>query len=195
MSHWLPSHMFSFYFTTLHWSNCWKKVLKMFCFAIKLFRKYVSTILELLSSKAESLLPYSNAPFLYSLKTSENGKIFWCFQGIEKGCIGNEWLKDFFSKCDQITLTEEILNEKLRFLCSGGYFITSFLLLRLLPLLLCQVLKVMKIMFVQATNKLIYICFDRLLSSQHSGKNSYKNRIKSNQSSAVFLVTNILQIW
>ena len=30
-----------------------------------------------------------NAPFLYLLKT-ENRKVFWCFQGVEKGCIGNE---------------------------------------------------------------------------------------------------------
>ena len=27
------------------------------------------------------------------LKTSENRKVFWCFQGVEKGCIGNEWVK------------------------------------------------------------------------------------------------------
>ena len=33
-----------------------------------------------------------NAPFLYILKTSEN-RFFWCFQGVEKGCIGNEWVK------------------------------------------------------------------------------------------------------
>ena len=32
-------------------------------------------------------------PFLYPLKTSENRKVFWCFQGVEKGCIGNEWVK------------------------------------------------------------------------------------------------------
>ena len=32
-----------------------------------------------------------NAPFLYPLKTSENRKIFWCFQGMEKGGIGKEW--------------------------------------------------------------------------------------------------------
>ena len=25
---------------------------------------------------------------------SENLAIFWCFQGIEKECIGNEWVKD-----------------------------------------------------------------------------------------------------
>ena len=34
----------------------------------------------------------SNAPFLYPLKTSENLTVFWCFQGVEKGCIGNEWV-------------------------------------------------------------------------------------------------------
>ena len=33
-----------------------------------------------------------NVPFLYSLKTSENYKVFWCFQGVEKGWIGNEWV-------------------------------------------------------------------------------------------------------
>ena len=32
-----------------------------------------------------------NAPFLYPLKTSENPTVFWCFQGLEKGCIGNKW--------------------------------------------------------------------------------------------------------
>ena len=34
-----------------------------------------------------------NASFLYPLKTSENRNVFWCFQGVEKGCIGNEWVK------------------------------------------------------------------------------------------------------
>ena len=34
-----------------------------------------------------------NTPFLYSLKTSENPTVFSCFQGGEKGCIGNEWVK------------------------------------------------------------------------------------------------------
>ena len=33
-----------------------------------------------------------DAPFFYPLKTSENRKVFWCFQGVEKGCIGNEWV-------------------------------------------------------------------------------------------------------
>ena len=34
-----------------------------------------------------------NGPFPYPLKTSEKLKVFWCFQGIEKGCIENEWVK------------------------------------------------------------------------------------------------------
>ena len=37
---------------------------------------------------------FLNAPFLYPLKTSENCNIFWCFQVLEKGCIGKEWVKD-----------------------------------------------------------------------------------------------------
>ena len=34
-----------------------------------------------------------NAPFLYPLKTSENSKVFRCFEGVEKRCIGNKWVK------------------------------------------------------------------------------------------------------
>ena len=33
-----------------------------------------------------------NSSFLYPLKTSENRKVLWCFQGVEKGFIGNEWV-------------------------------------------------------------------------------------------------------
>ena len=39
-----------------------------------------------------------NAPFLYSLKTSENRKAFWCFQGVEKGCIGSKWVRIEYDK-------------------------------------------------------------------------------------------------
>ena len=31
-----------------------------------------------------------NVLFLYALKTSENHKVFWCFQEAEKGCIRNK---------------------------------------------------------------------------------------------------------
>ena len=34
-----------------------------------------------------------NALFLYHLKTSENFMVFWCFQGVEKGYIGNNCFK------------------------------------------------------------------------------------------------------
>ena len=33
----------------------------------------------------------TNAPFSLPLKTSENLMVFWCFQGVKKGCIGNKW--------------------------------------------------------------------------------------------------------
>ena len=34
-----------------------------------------------------------NATFLYPLKTLENRKVFWCFQGVEKACTRNEWVQ------------------------------------------------------------------------------------------------------
>ena len=36
-----------------------------------------------------------NVPFLYAMKISENRKVFWCFEGVEKGYIGNEWVKNY----------------------------------------------------------------------------------------------------
>ena len=39
-----------------------------------------------------------NAPFLYLLKTTEILTIFWCFQWIEKGCIGLRTCKMFIMK-------------------------------------------------------------------------------------------------
>ena len=35
-----------------------------------------------------------NASFLWPLKTLENLKIFWYFQGVVKGCIGNKWVNE-----------------------------------------------------------------------------------------------------
>ena len=35
-------------------------------------------------------------PFSTVMKTSENHKVFWCFQEVEKGCIGNELVKANF---------------------------------------------------------------------------------------------------
>ena len=36
-----------------------------------------------------------NAPYLYSLKALKNLLVFWCFQRVEKGCIGNEKVEPF----------------------------------------------------------------------------------------------------
>ena len=33
-----------------------------------------------------------NTPCLYPLKTSQKLTVFWCFQGVEKGYIGNKWV-------------------------------------------------------------------------------------------------------
>ena len=33
-----------------------------------------------------------DTPFLYPQKISENLTVFCCFQGVEKVCIGNEWV-------------------------------------------------------------------------------------------------------
>ena len=44
-----------------------------------------------LSSFVNLFIP--NALFLYTLETSENRKILWCFQGVEEGCNGNKWVK------------------------------------------------------------------------------------------------------
>ena len=40
---------------------------------------------------------FPNATFFYPLKTSENRKVFQCFQGVEKRCIGKEWIKNKIS--------------------------------------------------------------------------------------------------
>ena len=45
-----------------------------------------------------------NVPFLYPLKISENRKVFWCFQGVETGCIGtNELTIKFSLHCIKIS--------------------------------------------------------------------------------------------
>ena len=39
-----------------------------------------------------SMHPFSNFS-VFMGKASENRKVFWCFQEVEKRCIGNEWVK------------------------------------------------------------------------------------------------------
>ena len=45
---------------------------------------------SVVSGKFNPFVP--NASFVYPLKTSENLKVFWRFQGVEKGCIGSKWV-------------------------------------------------------------------------------------------------------
>ena len=43
-----------------------------------------------------------NATFLFPLETPENRKVFRYFQGVEKWCISNDWVKyfiDTFESC------------------------------------------------------------------------------------------------
>ena len=60
-----------------------------------------------------------NASFLYPLKTSENITVFWCFQWVQKRCIGNKCVKSFFpwqlnhkqplqSRCNHKWLDKEV---------------------------------------------------------------------------------------
>ena len=42
---------------------------------------------------------FPNTLFLYHLKTSENLKVFWWFQGVEKRSIGNRWINT--GKCQK----------------------------------------------------------------------------------------------
>ena len=43
----------------------------------------------------------SNATCFYPLKTSENLTVFWCFQGVEKECIGNRGVNEINGKNDE----------------------------------------------------------------------------------------------
>ena len=63
----------------------------------------------------------SNAPFLYLLKTSENRKIFRCFQGVEKGCIANKWVNSTQLTCSSSTI--KTLKKVWR---RSGVFIVNF---------------------------------------------------------------------
>ena len=60
-------------------------------------KKTKQTLIKVTKHKKETIMaiinPFvPNAHFLYPLKTSENRKVFSCFQGEENGCIGNKWV-------------------------------------------------------------------------------------------------------
>ena len=53
--------------------------------------KYSKTLISISGESEPKLNPFvSDALFLYLLKTSENLTVVRCFQGVEKGFIGNE---------------------------------------------------------------------------------------------------------
>ena len=78
-----------------------KKKWLLFCVYDE-YRKYIASYLHTWNAKISwtfflnRFVP--NAPFIYSLKTSENRKVFWCFQRVGKGSIGN--------KCVNTTITD-----------------------------------------------------------------------------------------
>ena len=44
-------------------------------------------------------------PIPYPLKTSENCKVFWCFQGLEKGYTGYERINKYWNSTENHTLS------------------------------------------------------------------------------------------
>ena len=78
----------------IFWSLIYLYVFRYHLYEAELFCSKPSWLCMSLLQKILLFNPFvSNAPSLYHLKTSENRKIFWCFQGVEKGCIGNKWVK------------------------------------------------------------------------------------------------------
>ena len=61
---------------------------------IKYLKGNITFLIDSWSVTKKSLFNpfFPNAPFLYSLKTWQHRKVFCCFQGEEKECIGNKWV-------------------------------------------------------------------------------------------------------
>ena len=58
--------------------------------AKKLRERIIRSIISSFNHSININLFVPNANFLYPLKTSENLPVFWCFQGLEEGCIENK---------------------------------------------------------------------------------------------------------
>ena len=55
--------------------------------------KYMEAFKCILITIESHINPFvPDAAFLYPLETWENRKVFWWFQGVEKECVGNEWV-------------------------------------------------------------------------------------------------------
>ena len=91
-----PSFMLELYIASSYFVRCLIKKIR-FQIMDSWFKKSTSITLTRRMSAISSAtffvlmkLFVPNGPFLYSLKISESFTIFWCFQGVEKGCIGNK---------------------------------------------------------------------------------------------------------
>ena len=64
------------------------------------FDKFIVVLTNLYSKPEKvNVNPFApNPPFLCPLKTSENRKFSVFFRGLDKGCIGNKWVKVRYSK-------------------------------------------------------------------------------------------------
>ena len=94
------SILFEVYITIYCAVNLWFLYITIYCAVNLWFLCTTETKVSLIwdpkygksvASEINSFVP--NSPFIYPLKTSQNLTIFWCFQEVEKGWIGNEWLK------------------------------------------------------------------------------------------------------
>ena len=64
----------------------------MLILSVILFMRYISADKSsFVCIDMNPLVP--NVPFLWLQKTSENREVFWFFQVVEKGCIGNKWVQ------------------------------------------------------------------------------------------------------
>ena len=81
------------------WKKAWENFNITRAIGMRMSHTFLPSLLESFSAwyslKGHTCLTHSLLmhPFSAPLKTSENLTVFWRFQGAEKWCIGNEWVK------------------------------------------------------------------------------------------------------
>ena len=78
------------------------------------FRKEKWLVLSVYKPPVQNAIYFLNSCvlsslFLYPLKTSENRKVFQCFQGAEKRCIENEWVYWLSQIIDFYSITYKVM--------------------------------------------------------------------------------------
>ena len=81
---------------------------------------FTSFIILLLLTILTHLFPKN--PF--STPWKQNCRVFWCFHGVEKGCIGNKWVNHRLPRCAQILMLFDLIYTR--------FSHSSFLLMHLL---------------------------------------------------------------